>query len=312
MTDPCSLNTTQRVAAITAKDKLRLLINHGLFPTSSGAISFSAQYPSNTTLAEHGITDVLPWLDLEAPAQYSGALSLFVLDAGIKLLQENRSDLLYLTLSDFIQHKHAPGSPEANDFFIELDKRLGAMVSLGAMVVVTGDHGMSAKTNDDGTPNVVFLEDELEKELGKEVKARVVCPIADPFVKHHGALGSFVRVFLLGEKSTKEKVEQMLDFCRRLPQVEMALTGAEAANMFEMPLDREGDIVVLAKHNAVIGARKEEHDLAGLGKHKLRSHGGLSEQQIPLLRSAPVKDAEKASLKKDWRNFDAFDLALNW
>ena len=70
--------------------------------------------------------------------------------------------------------------------------------------------------------------------------------------------------------------------------------------------------MVLARHNAVIGARKEEHDLAGLGKHKLRSHGGLSEQDIPLLRSTPVRDVQKASLKKDWRNFDAFDLALNW
>ena len=194
----------------------------------------------------------------------------------------------------------------------ELDKRLGEMVKLGAVVVVTGDHGMSAKTNEDGTPNVVFLEDELEAKFGKKVKARVVCPIADPFVKHHGALGSFVRVYLLGEKSTKEKVMEMLDFCRYLPQVEMAMTGAEAAKMFEMPLDREGDMVVLAKDNAVIGAKQEEHDLEGLGKHKLRSHGGLSEQHVPLLRSAPVENAEKTSLKKDWRNFDAFDLALNW
>ena len=143
-------------------------------------------------------------------------------------------------MSDFIQHKHAPGSAEANDFFVELDKRLDAMVKLGAMVVVTGDHGMSAKTNDDGTPNVVFLEDELEKNFGKEVKVRVVCPIADPFVKHHGALGSFVRVYLLGKQSTKENVEEMLDFCRGLPQVEMALTGAEAANLFKNAVGQGG------------------------------------------------------------------------
>ena len=101
-----------RVAAVTAKDKLRKIINHGLSP-SNGAICFSAQYANQCTLAEHGIENVEAWLGKPTPPQYSGDLSLFVLDAGVKLLEENRADLLYLTLSDYIQHKHAPNCCEA-------------------------------------------------------------------------------------------------------------------------------------------------------------------------------------------------------
>lgn len=295
-----------RVAAITAKDKLRKIINHGLKP-SSGAISFSAQYANNTTESEHGISDVETWLGRPAPDQYSGDLSIFVLDAGVKLFQEKRADFLYLTLSDFIQHKHAPGSPEANDFLQQLDARLGRLVELGALVAVTGDHGMSDKSNDDGSPNILFLENELEARWPAS-GARVICPITDPFVRHHGALGGFVRVHFTGAVND---VDEIVRYCGSLPQVEVAYTGEEAAALFEMPLDREGDLVVISKKNAVVGSRREEHDLSALQGHRLRSHGGLSEQAIPLIRSTPLVRGDRVETKV-WRNFDIFDVALNW
>jgi len=234
-----------RVAAVTAKDKLRKIINHGL-STTQGAICFSAQDAKNTTKAEHGISGVEEWLGRPAPQQYSGDLSIYVLDAGIKLLEENRADLFYLTLSDFIQHKYAPGSPESNEFLQNLDTRLGRFVELGALVAVTGDHGMSDKSNADGTPNVLFLENELVDKWPKS-GARVICPISDPFVRHHGALGSFVRVHLTDEGKSKADISDMVRFCLSLPQVEAAYTGREAAKLLEMPEDREGDIVVVAK-----------------------------------------------------------------
>ena len=53
---------------------------------------------------------------------------------------------------------------------------------------LTADHGMNDK------PRVIFLEDELTGRFGAAA-ARVICPITDPFVRHHGALGSFVRVY---------------------------------------------------------------------------------------------------------------------
>lgn len=294
-----------RVAAVTAKDKLRRIINHGL-STADGAICFSAQFASECTLKENGIENVEEWLGLPQPSQYSGELSLFALDAGIKLLKEKRADVFYLTLSDYIQHKHAPREAEADWFMKEVDRRLGELVELGAVVAVTGDHGMSAKSDADGNPNVLFVEDVL-REKWPAAGARVICPIADPFVKHHGALGGLVRVHLLN--STAD-AQDMLDHVRTLPQVEAAYTGAEAAELFEMPADREGDLVVIAKEHAVLGSRQDEHDLSGLKGHSLRSHGGLSEQAIPLLRSEPFSGTEVAS-SRAWRNFDVFDIALN-
>lgn len=298
-------DTGIRVAAITAKDKLRRIINHGLCP-EKGSICFSSQHADKCTEAEQGISDVPTWLGKPVPAQYSGELSLFVLDAGLKLLREGRADLFYLTLSDYIQHKYAPNSSEANQFMQAIDNRLGEFVKLGAVVAVTGDHGMSDKSDADGNPNVLFLEDFLDSKWPNS-GARVICPIADPFVKHHGALGGFVRVHL----KDKSSLNDMIARCRELPQVNLAISGQEACSLFEMPSDREGDFVVVSKENFVIGGKREEHDLSQLGGHRLRSHGGLSEQQIPLLRSTPIQHVMGAG-KKKWRNFDIFDLALNY
>lgn len=298
-----------RIAAITAKDKLRRIINHGLSPSKS-SICFSAQCANECTLSEHGIQDVENWLGQSTPPQYSGELSLFVLDAGVKLLQEGRADFLYLTLSDYVQHKYAPGSIEANSFMAAIDNRLGEFVKLGAVVAVTGDHGMSDKSAQDGKPNVLFLEDFLH-EKWPAVRARVICPISDPFVKHHGALGGFVRVYLLGD--SEDVLEEMVAECRKLPEVEVALTGDDAADLFEMPREREGDFVVISKKGFVVGGRVAEHDLSQLGGLRLRSHGGLSEQRIPLLKSTPLRVEEVDQLEpKRWRNFDVFDLVLNY
>jgi phosphonoacetate hydrolase len=294
-----------RVAAVTAKDKLRRILSHGLRGTN--AISFSSECAGSCTLEENGIDEVETWIGRTAPPQYSGDLSIYVLDAGVKLLVEKRSDLLYLTLSDYIQHKHAPNSAEANDFFVALDSRIGKMVALGAVVAVTGDHGMSDKCGEDGKPNILFLEDSLTSRWGPQA-ARVICPITDPFVRHHGALGSFARVHV----KNKKNVQEMIEMCKTLPQVEYVLDAKDAARVYEMPLDRECDFVVVSKKRAVVGGCEKEHDLSNISDHRLRSHGGLSEQEVPLLLSKSVRDQNLAAEHGLWRNYDAFDLALNW
>jgi phosphonoacetate hydrolase len=295
-----------RVAAITAKDKLRRIINHGLKP-KNGAICFSAQNAGECSLEEHGIVGVEEWIGRAAPEQYSADLSLFVLDAGVKLLEEKRADLFYLTLSDYVQHKHAPGSVEADAFMQAIDTRLGRLEELGAKVAVTGDHGMSAKAKSDGQPSVLFLGDYLN-ERWPEADVRVICPIADPFVKHHGALGGFVRVHIMNDAFTG--VGEMIEACRQLPEIEVACSGKEAASKYEMPEDREGAFIAISTENAVIGSTKDKHDLSQLGEVRLRSHGGLSEQEIPLIMSKAylngTVDGEKA-----WRNFDIFALVQN-
>lgn len=293
-----------RVAAVTAKDKLRKILQHGLNPATS--ICFSSEFASSCTEAENGIDNVEQLVGRPQPDRHSGDLSIYVLDAGIQLLKDNRADLYYLTLSDYIQHKYAPGEKESNEFFAALDKRIGELVRLGAVVAVTGDHGMSAKSTADGNPNVLFLQDELEAKFGKDC-CRVICPITDPFAAHHAGLGSFVRVYV--KKDHFQDVEQMIETCRQFWQVDVALPGAEAAKKFAMPEDIEGDIAVVSKANAVIGASAAEHDLSNLGGHSLRSHGGLSELHVPLLVSEPLKEVQPSSRR--WRNFDAFDVVLN-
>jgi phosphonoacetate hydrolase len=293
-----------RVAAVTAKDKLRKILAHGL----KEAICFSAERAGECTLEDNGIENVEKWIGRAAPSQYSGDLSLFVLDAGIKLLEEGRSDFLYLTLSDYIQHKYPPGSKEANEFMSAIDTRLQKLASLALHIGITGDHGMSQKSNADGEANVLFLEDKLYEEFG-DGSARVICPITDPFVRHHGALGSFVRVYL----KDLTKLDSVLAYCKSLPEVEVAVSGKEAAERYEMPLDREGDIVIISKSNAVIGSRKSEHDLSKVKDHPLRSHGGLSEQGIPVITNKRINsDAKAAAAARQWRNYDIFDLVLNW
>lgn len=294
-----------RVAALTAKDKLRKIIQRGLNMKTS--YCFSSEKADATTKEENGLEDVEAFVGRPKPDRLSGELSLYMLDAGVKLLEQDKADLFYLTMSDYIQHKYAPGDKESDAFLKGVDERLKRLVDLGAVVAVTGDHGMSAKSNSDGTPNVLFLQDELEARFGKGC-CRVICPITDPFAGHHAGLGSFVRVYV--DENKTDKVDEMLKLCREFPQVDLALDGKTACERFNMPLDREGDIAVVTAKNAVIGAKSSEHDLSNLTGHSLRSHGGLSEIRVPLMLSDTLAEAAPRG-QRTWHNYDAFEIALN-
>jgi len=293
-----------RVAGVTAKDKLREIIGYRL----KNGIVFSSQKANEATMANAGIEKVETFVGRKTPDQYDPDLSYFVLDAGIKLLERRAADLFYLSLSDVIQHTHAPGEPEANAFMTQIDRRIGRLVQLGAVVGVTGDHGMNDKSNPDGSPNVIWLEDVLNRRFGAGA-VRVICPITDPFVRHHGALGSFVRVYLKGDQ---KNLPAMMDATQALPGVQEVLSGTEAAKRFQTPIEYEGDFAVIATRHAVIGSAAALHDLSGLKGHRLRSHGGLSEQHVPFLISAPLTGAYQAKAKRgDIRNFDMYDYVLN-
>ena len=292
-----------RVAAITAKDKLRKMLGHRM----SGGICFSSEKAADATLAENGIENVEALIGRPAPDMYSRDLSLFVLDAGIKLLEQGRAELLYLSLSDLVQHAHGPGDGEADAFHSAVDAKVGRLAELGAVVGLIADHGMNDKSNEDGTPRVVFLEEEINRRFG-ENSVRVICPITDPFVKHHGALGSFVRVYL----RKKLDLAEVMDAAAAIPGVALVLDGKSAAGRYEMPLDREGDFVAIGDTHAVIGSSRAEHDMAGLKGHRLRSHGGLSEQVVPFIVSHPINETYRILAEtRRLRNFDIFDFALN-
>ena len=295
-----------RVASVTAKDKLRRQLQKGMDLTN-GSVSFSSQHADRCTAQENGLEDVLGFVGRPLPDMYSADLSLFVLDAGRRLLEERRPDILYLSLTDYVQHAFAPGHPEADRFYAELDARFGELEALGATVALTADHGMNEKTNDDGTPRVVWLQDILDAELG-ESACTVICPITDAFVGHHGALGGFVRVYC-HEGLPRERV---IDTVADVPGLERVLSREAVAREFDLPFDPEGDVAVLGDARTVIGAREADHDLGGLRGGRLRTHGSFHEADVPIVLSRPVRD-EYARRAEDARlhSYETFDYALN-
>ena len=276
-----------KTAAITAKDKLRRMLGHGL-----EGICFSSECAD---------AEIEGMVGRARPDMYSGDLSLFVLDAGLQLLTSGAAQLLYLSLSDYVQHGHAPGDPEADAFHRALDARVARFLEMGATVALTADHGMNDK------PRVIFLQDKLSSRFGAGA-ARVICPITDPFVRHHGALGSFVRVYA---RNTRE-IEEMMAAAAELPGVAGVFDRTEAAQRFELPFDLEADFVVLGDPATAIGAARAEHDLSELAGHRLRSHGGEGEQRVPFMLSQPLTPEYRHRAETGRvRNFDVFDYALN-
>jgi phosphonoacetate hydrolase len=290
-----------RVVSITAKDKLRKQLAKGLDCSGGRHVSFSTEFVERCTLAENGIENVLEFMGMEKPGMYSMELSLFVLEAGLKLLQERRPELLYLSLTDWVQHKWAPEEEDARTFYRKLDDVFGRLAAQDVTLALTADHGMNDKHHADKTPSVVYLEPLFESWLGKG-QARVILPITDPYVVHHGALGSFATAYLPSEID----VPALLARLQAMPGIEAALDRATACARFELPADRMGDIVVVSTRHKVIGTSLARHDLSGL-KEPLRSHGGISEQRVPLLFN------RKVALEpgRRYRNFDIFDLVLN-
>ena len=295
-----------RVVSITAKDKLRQQLGKD-FTMTGESINFSSQCADTFRQDEHGIEDVLRFVGMPLPDMYSMELSLFVLEAGVRLLEKQRPDLMYLSLTDYVQHKYAPGEPEANRFYQAMDAMFARLDALGAIVALTADHGMNDKSKPDGSPNVIWLQDHLDESLGPG-RTIVICPITDRFVGHHGALGGFVRVYCR-DGAKRQAVMQHID---ALPGIEVVLEKEDAARRFELPLDREGDLVVISDAGTCIGGAEAAHDLSGLAGHRLRTHGGLSEGSVPFIFNRPLTKAyaERAAAG-GLKSQSIFDFALN-
>ncbi|HYO28070.1 MAG TPA: phosphonoacetate hydrolase [Azonexus sp.] len=295
-----------RVVSITAKDKLRKQLGKDLDLTR-GNVSFSSEFADRCTLAENGIENVLDLVGMPQPEIYSMELSLFVLEAGIKLLERGHRDLMFLSLTDYIQHKHAPGDPVANEFYRRIDEKIGRLTDLGAIVALTSDHGMNDKSTSDGRPNVIFLQDILDAEFGAG-DTKVICPITDAFVRHHGALGGFVRVWCRGGKATPAAIIALIN---DIPGIAMALTKEEVCARFDLPPDREGDVAVIGDIGTVIGAAEAEHDLSNLSDARLRSHGSTTEARVPFILSHPVSADYSMRAAQGLKSYQIFDYAIN-
>ncbi len=291
-----------RVAVVTAKDKLRALLASGLPVAEGRAACFSAERAEATTAAEHGLGAAAAFVGRPQAEVYSAGLSEFVLAAGVRLMERWRPDLMYLSTTDYVQHKHAPGTAAAESFYRMVDAHLAALDAAGATVVLTADHGMSAKTDADGRPRVIWLQEVLDARFGAG-RTRVILPITDPYVRHHGALGSFATVYLEAGTGLAEALAAI----RAIAGVTLALSGAEGCRRFDLPPDRMGDVIVVSAADTVIGATPARHDLSGLDA-PLRSHGGLAELAVPMLLNRPTPALPP---ERRLRNFDAFELGLN-
>jgi phosphonoacetate hydrolase len=296
-----------KVVAITAKDKLRRQLGKGLDMTR-GNVCFSSEFADRCTLAENGVENVLELVGMEKPDMYSMDLSLFVLEAGVKLLERERPDLMFLSLTDYIQHKHAPGDKVANEFYRRIDDVFGRLAALGATVALTADHGMNDKSMADGTPNVIYLQDILDAAFG-EGDTKVICPITDAFVRHHGALGGFVRVWCRGGKATPEAI---IEVASKLHGVAEALDRETVCRRFDLPLDREGDVAVIGDIGTVIGGSAAEHDLSNLSDARLRSHGAITEARVPFILNTPLNAEYRARANgAGLKSHQIFEFAIN-
>lgn len=297
---PAAAESGRKVAVVTAKEKLRDIFAHNLI--SKGGIAFSSEKAAQAQVATHGIGDVEALVGEKTPAIYSGDASLYVLKAGVALLRDKRADFLYLSTTDFIQHQAAPDDHVALQFYTLIDEQLGRLAALGAVIGLTADHGMNAKQKQDGSPNVLYLESLLKEKFKGDF--RVILPITDPYVVHHGALGSFALVHTSGP------LPEIRDFLLKLPGVTEVYFKDEAAAKLELPADRLGELVVCAGRDMTLGRTPNYHDLKAL-HGGLRSHGGRYEEMVPMVFSHPLNPEYRARLRCDPRNFDLFDFLIN-
>jgi phosphonoacetate hydrolase len=213
-----------------------------------------------------------------------------------------RPDLMYLSTTDYIQHKFAPGSDGANSFYAMMDKYWAQLDALGAVIALTADHGMNAKHDAAGDPNIIYLQDEMDRLLSAGV-ARVILPITDPYVVHHGALGSYATVYL----PDGADVDTLKSELAAIDGIEAVYDNREGCERFDLANDRMGDLILVSIKSVVIGTTASRHDLSGL-EVPLRSHGGVTEQTVPLIVSQPVTNLDQAH---QLHNYDIFNLALN-
>ena len=288
-----------RVAVVTAKDKLRALLGAGLNFDEDRAICFSSEKADVATKVDNGIHNASEWLGRPVPEVYSAELSEFVFAAGVKILKEWSPDVMYLSTTDYIQHKFAPHQQGAKDFYAMTDKYIGELDAMGVALVVTADHGMKPKHDANGEPSVVYVQDLLDQWLGQG-SARVILPITDPYVVHHGALGSFATAYLPEDVDRNEIISKLSN----TDGILLVIDKAAAVQRFDLPTDRIGDIVMISTENMTLGTSVDRHDLEAL-KEPLRSHGGLTEQEVPFIVNRKINLPGAPEL----RNFDAFFYA---
>jgi phosphonoacetate hydrolase len=287
-----------KVLCITAKDKLRRMLVAGDVPGTSAEKAHEHPIPA------YGIDDVVGLVGRENPGPYEWDMSHYALEIGLAVTRKvGHLDLMYVSLTDFVQHKEAPGGDMADRFYRRFDELLGEYLDLDYVVGLVADHGMNAKQNPDGSPCVHYLEDILETAHVRDY--HVVLPITDPYVVHHGALGSFAWVHV--PKKDRDRARAAVAV---LDGVEEVFFREEAAVIYQHPVDRIGDLSIAADARTTLGKSREKHDLTAVASG-LRSHGGRHEQIVPVIVSHQLAPRFAAWFESGVSNCDIHDLLLN-
>jgi phosphonoacetate hydrolase len=287
-----------KVLCVTAKDKLRRLLAHGDVPATSAELAHAHPIPA------YGIDDVGALVWRKNPGPYEWDMSHYALEIGLAVSRRvGMLDLVYVSTTDFVQHAEGPGGPMADRFYRRFDELLGEHLDLGYVVGMVADHGMNAKHHPDGSPRVHYLEDVLEAAGIRGY--RVLLPITDPYVVHHGALGSFAWVHVRAED--RDRARQAV---ATLDGVEEVFTREEAAVLYQHPADRIGDLSVASDARTALGKSAAKHDLSVLAG-PLRSHGGRHEQIVPVIVSHPLAPRYADRHRVGVEDSDLHDLLLN-
>lgn len=233
------------VALLFAKEKLRRLAGDGV------DTALSVEDPPGRLEDAVG----------PAPDIYSGDASAWILDAARYVVETDAPDVVYVSTTDVVPHKHAPGERAADEWVRTLDERLGRLAE-GNELVATADHGMNAKTR----------RVDLEAVLAAGHDAEVVRLIRDAHTYHHRNLGGAAYVHDGGDATAV-----VAGALRSVDGVDRVLGRREAAAEFDLPADGTGALLVLGDRQTVFGPVDGAlHDDVAL-----RSHGSVHERTVP-------------------------------
>lgn len=240
-----------RTALVTAKAKLLTLLGR------DADIQVSAEQPP-------------PWLQMRVgmPAPiYSREVNYWVLAATREILRCEGPDLIYVFTTDYAMHKYAPEDAYSQEHLHQLDALLGDILHEAAesVLFVTADHGMNEKR----------CAVDLGQWLARQgIQATVVSTIRDQYTEHHRNLSGSAYVYC----QFPPAVTTTAALLRLHPAVEEVWTRDEAAARFQLCPERIGDLMVLARKDALFGELPDVEAAV-----QLRSHGSRHESLVPII-----------------------------
>ena len=235
---------------VTSKDKLRTLLCDG------ATVTVSSEQPPDWVVDAVG----------PPPEVYSLEVNGWAIRAAAFVMARHPADLVYISTTDYAMHTYAPDQPQSHAHMSILDDAIGDLVAdhPEATVLVTADHGMSAKRR------MVDLKGVL---ASRGILSNPVPIIKDRYVVHHSNLGGCIFIYL-----EPTDIDEAVKVLRDTPGVEEALPHDEAAAGLKLHRDRIGDIVVTGSKDVVFGDPSEVSI-----PPQLRSHGSPHECSVPVI-----------------------------